>query len=67
MSKSNWMRCLNCDEPVIIRDQCIHAGVPFFLKQLGGARNKRGGDNAVLDGRLWREMPLAWTAPGDSR
>ena len=40
-----------------IRDQCLTAGVPFFLKQLGGRRNKRGGDQAVLDGRLWREVP----------
>jgi protein gp37 len=40
-----------------VRDQCIKAGVPFFLKQLGGPRNKRGGEQAVLDGQLWRAMP----------
>lgn len=40
-----------------IRDQCATAGVPFFLKQLGGVRDKRGKDRALLDGRLWREMP----------
>jgi protein gp37 len=40
-----------------LRDQCARAGVPFFLKQLGGFPNKRGHDEAVLDGRLWREMP----------
>jgi protein gp37 len=40
-----------------IRDQCLDQGVAFFLKQLGGRRNKRGGDEAVLDGRLWREYP----------
>jgi protein gp37 len=42
-----------------IRDQCRNAGVPFFLKQLGGRRGKRGGSQAVLDGRLWREFPAA--------
>lgn len=40
-----------------IRDQCVRAGVPFFLKQLGGKRSKLGGDAALLDGRLWREFP----------
>lgn len=41
-----------------VRDQCAAAGVGFFLKQLGGIVNKRGHDLAVLDGRLWRAMPL---------
>ena len=46
----NWVRDL--------RDQSTSAGVAFFLKQLGGVRNKRGGDDAVIDdGQLWREMP----------
>lgn len=40
-----------------LRDQTINANVPFFLKQLGGVRNKRGGNTAVIDGRQWREMP----------
>lgn len=40
-----------------IRDQCRNAGVPFFLKQLGGFPDKRGHDRALLDGRRWREMP----------
>ena len=40
-----------------LREQCRDAGVPFFLKQLGGSLDKRGGDKALLDGRLWREMP----------
>ena len=29
----------------------------FFLKQLGGRRGKRSGDEATLDGRLWHEYP----------
>jgi protein gp37 len=40
-----------------LRDQCKRAGVPFFLKQLGGHPSKRGGDAAVLDGRRWVMMP----------
>ena len=45
-----------------LRNQSVNAGVAFFLKQLGGVRNKRGGSEAVLDegdeSRLWREMPI---------
>lgn len=42
-----------------LRDQSCQAGVAFFLKQLGGVRNKRGGDAAVIDGEMWRQMPTA--------
>ena len=45
----NWVQAL--------RDQATKAGVAFFLKQLGGVRKKHGGDAAVLDGQLWRQMP----------
>jgi protein gp37 len=41
-----------------LRDRCTSAGVAFFLKQLGGAHDKRGGDKAVLDGRRWTEYPV---------
>ena len=40
-----------------LREQSARAGVAFFLKQLGGVRNKRGGDAAVIDGEHWRQMP----------
>ena len=40
-----------------IREQCEAVSVPFFLKQLGGAINKRGKERALLDGKLWRELP----------
>jgi len=40
-----------------LRNQCTSAGVAFFLKQLGGHPSKRGGDDALLDGRRWAEMP----------
>ncbi len=40
-----------------IKEQCNDAGVPFFLKQLGGRNGKRGGADAVLDGRQWHESP----------
>ena len=42
-----------------LRDQCHRAGVAFFLKQLGGHPSKRGGDEAVLNGRRWIELPEA--------
>ena len=41
-----------------LRDQASAAGVPLFLKQLGGpASAKRGGGKAVLDGCLHHQMP----------
>ena len=45
----DWLRNL--------RDECLYWSVSFFLKQLGGVRDKRGGDKALLDGRLYREFP----------
>ena len=50
-SKLDWFRDL--------RDQCTGADVAFFLKQLGGHPSKRGGKDAVLDGRRWVQMPGA--------
>jgi protein gp37 len=41
-----------------LRDQCKQAGAAFFLKQLGGHPSKRGGDDALLDGRRWIELPI---------
>ena len=38
-----------------LRDQCGHAGVPFFFKQWGGRNKKRAGRE--LEGRTWDEMP----------
>jgi protein gp37 len=40
-----------------LRDACSVAGTAFFLKQLGGHPDKRGGDQAVLDGRRHIELP----------
>ena len=40
-----------------LRDQCLAAGVSFFLKQLGGHPSKRGGEEATLDRRRWTDMP----------
>ena len=42
-----------------LRDQSRRAGVAFFLKQLGGVRNKRGGAHAAIDGEKWLQMPVA--------
>ena len=38
-----------------IRDQCVHAAVPFFFKQWGGTRKKQTG--RLLDNLLWDELP----------
>ncbi|MCL5958891.1 MAG: phage Gp37/Gp68 family protein, partial [Chloroflexi bacterium] len=46
-----------------LRDQCRAASVPFFLKQLGGALDKRGKNKALLDQRLWRQMPIPNSYP----
>ena len=40
-----------------IRNICTATGTAFFLKQLGGWPNKRGGEQAVLDGERWTQMP----------
>lgn len=45
-----WLRFL--------RDQCAYHKVPFFLKQLGGHPNPRDHEEALLEGRLYTEMPL---------
>lgn len=42
-----------------LRDQAEKADVRFFLKQLGGSRGKRGGEEARVDDRTWHEMPMA--------
>jgi protein gp37 len=47
----SWLRDL--------RDQCKRSSTSFFLKQLGGHPSKRGGDDAILDGRRWSELPSA--------
>jgi protein gp37 len=51
--------CRPCDERWLcdIRDGCVEAGVPFFLKQLGGHPNKRDGDEALLEGARWAQFP----------
>lgn len=41
-----------------LREQCHQHNVAFFLKQLGGHPSKRGGDDAVIGGRRWIQLPL---------
>ena len=56
-AKLQWFREL--------RAACKAAGTKFFLKQLGGHPSKRGGDEAILDGRRWVELPpLVEQQPG---
>jgi protein gp37 len=45
-----------------VRDMCLEAEVPFFLKQIGGIRPTSGGK--ILDGREWLEMPNTPMSPG---
>jgi len=40
-----------------LRRACEESNTKFFLKQLGGHPSKRGGTAAILDGRLWHELP----------
>ena len=42
---------------VYVGDQCRAAGVPFYLKQLGGHPDPRHRDKALLLGKLWKEFP----------
>lgn len=45
-----------------VRDAFRENGVAFFLKQLGGWPDKRGGEKAVLDGVPYQELPPATPA-----
>jgi protein gp37 len=40
-----------------IRDQCVDNHIPFFFKQFGGKRGKKGGETAILDGAFWHQFP----------
>jgi protein gp37 len=48
-------REMRSDWVTSIRDQCRHAGVPFFFKQWGGVRKSENG--RTLEGKLYDEMP----------
>lgn len=43
-----------------LRDQCQAAGIPFFLKQLGGHPDARAHEKALLDGRTHTDMPKVY-------
>ena len=57
-----FARAMSIEWARVLRDQCLAHGVPFFLKQLGGIRDKRGGSAATLDGARWHQFPR----PSDS-
>jgi protein gp37 len=44
-----------------IRDQCLHAEVPFFFKQWGGITSKANGRR--LDGKIWSQFPAVQQQP----
>ena len=58
-------RPMDIDWARSLRDQCRSVDTPFFLKQLGGSRNKRAGENALVDGERWTEMPLGTQLIGE--
>ncbi len=47
--KSEWVQD--------IRNQCVHASVPFFFKQWGGTNKKKTG--RLLDGEIWDGLPIS--------
>jgi protein gp37 len=40
-----------------IKNMCQKNKIPFFFKQLGGRNGKRGGMEALLEGRIWYQYP----------
>ncbi len=48
---ADWVRSL--------RDQCRVERIPFFFKQWGGVRDKRGHEKALLDGVEHKEWPAS--------
>ena len=51
-------RPFDLDSARSVRDACARLEIPFFLKQLGGPSGAKGDhEEAVLDGRTWKEMP----------
>lgn len=65
MSGKNW-RHYPLYPPWVrsLRDQCTASGIPFFFKQLGGPPdNYRAGDQALLDGELWKQIPISTAKP----
>ncbi|WP_434391772.1 DUF5131 family protein [Melittangium boletus] len=48
-----------------LRDQCQHAGVPFFFKQWGGVRKSQTGRE--LEGRTHDDLPDGASAPMPER
>ena len=51
-------RPMQAEWALTIRDQCSATGAAFFFKQWGGTGNKRGHDQAMLDGVRHTAMPI---------
>jgi len=50
-------RPMNIESAKALKDACMLGEIPVFVKQLGGTRDKRSHDKAVLDGKTWKEFP----------
>lgn len=50
-------RPMEIDWALQIKDKCQNSNIPFFFKQVGGKRRKRGGEEALLEGKKWHQYP----------
>ncbi|MBD3156038.1 MAG: DUF5131 family protein [Candidatus Aenigmarchaeota archaeon] len=50
-------RPMELDWALKIKKICKENQIPFFLKQLGGKKNKNGGNKAILEGQVWHQYP----------
>jgi protein gp37 len=67
LNKINWIivggesglnaRPMDLDWALRIKEMCQENRITFFFKQIGGEKNKRGGDQALLDGQIWHQYP----------
>ena len=50
-------RPMDIDWALEIKEICLENQINFFFKQLGGRKNKRGGAEALLEGKIWHQYP----------
>jgi protein gp37 len=50
-------RPMDLDWALTIKEICQANQITFFFKQFGGKNNKRGGDQALLEGQIWHQYP----------
>ncbi len=50
-------RPMGMDWALQIKNKCQNNNIPFFFKQIGGKISKKGGDEALLEGKIWHQYP----------